>query len=372
MVSKPKTAGRPSLAEEVAEMLAKAIYTEKIPPNAPLPSTRELAERYAVSQPTILAACDRLEAEDLIVRQNRRKIYVKAHLDPASAKEILYFSMGGNERNTLLSQAVWHLIEKSSEDGSFDFFTRLVSGFRKGKELEKRLKTEICKLEKLGFLDCAVIHALGFTESAVNQCRKLPFPIVFLGDFEDGIAEKLHLWQIKPDCSSEAAAIFRYAAGHGIKHLVLMYDPECLHMEWGRREIGFYRNPPPDSGLKTHFLEMPSPIENREAVYPTLPEHLAALKEPTLLVMKDFYDGEIFSRNLLPRDNFPHLSFLSTLSAPENRRIKYLRYDFTAFLQSMKKMIADARNRNSEPRQEFCAFAAEVAEENIPVEQNLK
>ena len=62
MVSKPKTAGRPSLAEEVAEMLAKAIYTEKIPPNAPLPSTRELAKRYAVSQPTILAACDRLEA----------------------------------------------------------------------------------------------------------------------------------------------------------------------------------------------------------------------------------------------------------------------------------------------------------------------
>ena len=372
MISKPKTAGRPNRAAEVAEMLAKAIYTEKIPPNAPLPSTRELAERYAVSQPTILAACDRLEAEDLIVRQNRRKIYVKAHLDPASAKEILYFSMGGNERDTLLSQAVWHLIEKSSEDGSFDFFTRLVAGFREGEELEKRLKIEICKLEKLGFLDCAVVHALGFTESAVNQCRKLPFPIVFLGDLEDGIPEKLKLWQIKPDCSSEATSIFRYAAGHGIKHLVLMYDPECLHMEWGRRETGFYRNPPADSVVKTHFLEMPNSMKERESVYRMLPERLSGLKEPTLLVMKDFYDGEIFSRHLLPREKFPQLSFLSTLPAPDYRGIKYLRYDFTAFLKSMRKMISDARNRNCEPRQEFCVFAAEVAEENIPVEQNLK
>lgn len=372
MVSKPKTAGRPSLAEEVAEMLAKAIYTEKIPPNAPLPSTRELAERYAVSQPTILAACDRLEAEDLIVRQNRRKIYVKAHLDPASAKEILYFSMGGNERSSLLNQAVWHLIEQSSEKGSFDFFTRLVSGFRKGKELEKRLKIEICKLEKLGFLDCAVVHALGFTESAVNQCRKLPFPIVFLGDLEDGVAEKLNLWQIKPDCSSESTAIFRYAADHGIKHLVLMFHPDSLQMEWGRREIDFYRNPPVSSAMSIHFLEMPRLIENREAVYPTLPERLSALKEPTLLVMKDFYDGEIFSRHLLPREKFPRLSFLSTQPAPEHRGISFLRYDFMAFVKSMKKMISDAQDRSCEPRQEFCAFAAEVAEVNIPVEQNLK
>ena len=371
MISKSKTAGRPNRAAEVAEMLAKAIYTEKIPPNAPLPSTRELAERYAVSQPTILAACDRLEAEDLIVRQNRRKIYVKAHLDPASAKEILYFSMGGNERSSLLSQAVWHLIEKSSEDGSFDFFTRLVSGFMEGDELEKRLKIEICKLEKLGFLDCAVIHALGFTESAVNRCRKLPFPIVFLGDLEDGVAEKLHLWQIKPDCSSEASAIFRYAADHDIKHLVLMFHPDSLQMEWGRREIGDYRNLQVSCGVKAHFLETPRSKENRGSVYGMLPGMLSGLKEPTLLVMKGFYDEEILSCDLLPRGKFPHLSFLSTLPAPEYRRINFLRYDFTAFLKSMKKMISDAQNRNLEPRQEFCVFAAEVAEENISIEQNL-
>ena len=370
MISKPKTSGRPNRAAEVAEMLAKAIYTEKIPPNAPLPSTRELAEQYAVSQPTILAACDRLEAEDLIVRQNRRKIYVKAHLDPASAKEILYFSMGGNERNTLLSQAVWHLIEKSSEDGSFDFFTRLVSRLRRGTEFAKRLKIEICKLEKLGFLDCAVIHALGFTESAVNQCRKLPFPIVFLGDFDEDIAGKLCLWQLKPDCTCEASTIIRYAASHGIKRICLMYDPECLRMEWGRREIAQYHDPRGSGGMSIDFLE--SPRDDRESLYRTLPEKFSGIREPTLLVMKDFYDGEIFSRHLLPREKYPQLSFLSTLPAPDYRGIKYLRYDFTVFLKSMRKMISDARNRNSEPRQEFCVFAAEVAEENIPLEQNLK
>lgn len=370
MVSKTKTAGRPNRAAEVAEMLARAIYTEKIPPNAPLPSTRELAERYAVSQPTILAACDRLEAEDLIIRQNRRKIYVKAHLDPASAKEILYFSMDDNERSSLLSQAIWHLIEKSSEDGSFDFFTRLVSGFREGKELEKRLKIEVCKLEKLGFLDCAVVHAFGWTESAVNQCRKLPFPIVFLGDLEDGIAEKLNLWQIKPDCSGEASTIFRYAADHGIKRICLMYDPGCQRMEWGRRELTQYHDPRVSSGMSIDFLETPQ--DDRESVYGMLPEKLSDSREQTLLVMKDFYDGEIFSRNLLPREKFPQLSFLSTMPAPEYRGIKYLRYDFTAFLKSMEKMISDAQNRNLEPRQEFCVFAAEVAEENMPIEKKTK
>ena len=344
MISKSKTAGRPNRAAEVAEMLAKAIYTEKIPPNAPLPSTRELAERYAVSQPTILAACDRLEAEDLIVRQNRRKIYVKAHLDPASAKEILYFSMGGNERSSLLSQAVWHLIEKSSEDGSFDFFTRLVSGFMEGDELEKRLKIEICKLEKLGFLDCAVIHALGFTESAVNRCRKLPFPIVFLGDLEDGVAEKLHLWQIKPNCTCEASTTIRYAADHGIQRICLMYDPECLRMEWGRREIAQYHDPRVSAGMSIDFME--SPQDDRESLYRTLPEKFSDSREPTLLVMREFCDEKVFSSNLLNREQFPHLSLLSTRPAPEYRRIKYLRYDHTMFLRSMKKMISDAQNRN--------------------------
>ena len=363
MVSRSKTAGRPSRAAEVAEMLARAIYTEKLPPNAPLPSTRVLAERYDVSQPTILAACDRLEAEDLIIRQNRRKIYVKAHLDPASAKELLYFSMGRNERNTLLSQAVWHLIERSSEDGSFDFFTRFVSGSREGKDLEKRLKIEICKLEKLGFLDCAILHAFGWTESAVTQCRKLPFPIVFLGDLEDGIAEKLHLWQMKPDCSGEASTIFHYAADHGFKRIVLMYYPECLSMEWGRRELARYHDPRNSCGVDIDFLEMRR--DDPEPIYRMLPEKLAVYREPTLLVMKDFCNENFFSRDLLPRERFPYLSFLSTMPAPEYRRIKYLRYDHTAFLSAVKRMITDAQNRNLEPRQEFCVFGTEVAEENI-------
>lgn len=65
-VARPARAGRPRVAERIAASLRAAIVRGRYAPGAPLPSERELAEKYDVNRSSVREAMRRLEAWGLV------------------------------------------------------------------------------------------------------------------------------------------------------------------------------------------------------------------------------------------------------------------------------------------------------------------
>jgi GntR family transcriptional regulator/MocR family aminotransferase len=59
--------GPESLRSQLHRTLRRAILSGTLPPHAPLPSTRALAQRLGVSRNTVLAAYEALASEGLVV-----------------------------------------------------------------------------------------------------------------------------------------------------------------------------------------------------------------------------------------------------------------------------------------------------------------
>ena len=65
----------PSLRDQVAAGLRRAIGEGRYPADRPLPPYRALAKSYGVSIATISEACGDLEEEGLVVRRQRRGVF---------------------------------------------------------------------------------------------------------------------------------------------------------------------------------------------------------------------------------------------------------------------------------------------------------
>ena len=127
-----------TLTRRAASRLEKQIYRGVYPPDSPLPSTRKLAEEFQVSQRIILLALDILEKKNILVRQERKRVYVKARSFADDAREILFFAFGDHLGAHGIYQTVNRMILRDGKERKFDFFSRLVSSA--DRLTEKRLE----------------------------------------------------------------------------------------------------------------------------------------------------------------------------------------------------------------------------------------
>ena len=178
-IGKMKKRAGMSLTESVASTLEKEIFKGIFPPNSPLPSTRILAERFQVSQRVILGALDLLEKKDILLRQERKKVFVKAREAVSGAKEILFFAFGDELGGHIIYRTIQEMILASSRKRKYDFFSRLVSS--SDAMTNSRLEREVARLQNLGFIDCAIFYG-GFSADEMRLCQTLPYPVIFLGE----------------------------------------------------------------------------------------------------------------------------------------------------------------------------------------------
>jgi DNA-binding transcriptional MocR family regulator len=66
------------LAEQIAQMLGKAITERRQPPGSRLPSVRASSQLYRVSPSTVVAAYDRLQAQGLVEARQQRGFFVRS------------------------------------------------------------------------------------------------------------------------------------------------------------------------------------------------------------------------------------------------------------------------------------------------------
>lgn len=336
---------------QVAKVLERKIFSGEYPPNLPLPSTRSLAAEFGFSQRVILSAIDRLEKKNLLVRQERRRIFVKARSARDNAKEILFFAFGNELGAHGIYQAVNELILHDETQHRYDFFSRIISSADAFDR--ERLDREIARLDNLGFIDCALIYS-PLDEEAMRQCLALPYPVIFLGEMpmSGKLPEKARL--ISPNSTGLLLTAAKYAAKKRYQTLAIAY----WELPFGNYD-------------QTAFDEVRNYLETKKIalqLFPVSGNSIAEAAEnftagfsgiaagiggKTLLAAHNLHCGK-FERGELA-GNFDTL----TLTIPQsNCRIKTVRRDYS----KLKKAIIDAIEEKNHVQHVTADYAFEVVE----------
>ncbi len=205
---------------QVAKVLERKVFSGEYPPNLPLPSTRQLAAQFNCSQRVILSAIDLLEKKNLLVRQERRRIFVKARSARDNAKEILFFAYGNELGAHGIYQAVNELILHGDAPCRYDFFSRIISSASAFDRA--RLEREIARLDNLGFIDCALIYS-PLDEEAMKKCLALPYQVIFLGEMPTSGKLPPNAQLISPNSAGLLLTAAKYAAKKHYATLAFAY-----------------------------------------------------------------------------------------------------------------------------------------------------
>ena len=204
---------------QVANELERQIGAGLLAPGRKMPSTRELARRFEVSQQVIKSALTVLEEHHLILRRSRIGVYVNPAAFTPPKKELCLLTIRRQEYGidypgrmlSIPSSYIWrdtNLVIRSIAEQNFK------SGI---------LSYELEKL-KNSHVDCLLVH-IALSKAQVAEFRELPFPVVFLGDC---IPEACHQdgWnQIVEDTGERAQAMVAAAVTSKRRDVVLVAGP---------------------------------------------------------------------------------------------------------------------------------------------------
>jgi DNA-binding LacI/PurR family transcriptional regulator len=201
---------------QVASELERQIGAGLLAPGRKMPSTRELAKRFEVSQQVIKSALAVLEEHHLILRRSRIGVYVNPAAFTPPKKELCLLSIRHREYGidypgrmlSIPSSFIWrdtNLVIRSIAEQNFK------SGI---------LRYEIEKLKNT-HVDCLLVH-IDLSKAQVAAFKTLPFPVVFLGDCIPVECHKDGWNQIVEDTGERARAMVAAAATCHRRHVVLV------------------------------------------------------------------------------------------------------------------------------------------------------
>ncbi len=347
----------------VAKAIEKEIFSGTFPPDSPLPSTRALAGRFGVSQRVVLSALDLLEKKDVLVRQERKRVYVKARSVVDGAKEILFFAFGDEIGLHSIYQAVNEMILNTGDLRRYDFFSRIVSS--SGPFTSNRLDRELARLDNLGFIDCALFYCF-MDEASMRKCMKLPYPVIFLGEVPDSGKLPSGARMISPDSTGLLLTAAKYAVEKQYKEMALAYWEEPATHRYEKKALRTM-----EDFLKSHSLplrKIPIPgadlRKTRKNFNSMAPSLAASLAPGTLLTAQNIHSQEFDSRTLLPRKKYPGIDLL-TLTLPESScRIKSVFRDYADFQRTVVEFIENARNPSEKYRHVTINYHYKIVEES--------
>ncbi len=246
--------GNGSQSAYVAVMIENDILSGRLAPNTPLKSIRELAKVYNVTRTVISCALDILERKNLITRISRKGLFVKGKSAGEGMTDVLFFAMDREPAKSAFVAQMLQLINSPHTHGKFNFTIRLASS--QSEENIGHLEEELFRMEKFGYPDCAIIIPINFTRKEVEQCLKLPYPVVFLGDFNDGDHEGLNYYRITPSCHREKS-IVQYAKERGYTSLTNIVAEMTLNAKFEISSNELLKKEARRAGLRFSTLMIP-------------------------------------------------------------------------------------------------------------------
>ncbi|MBO4631603.1 MAG: GntR family transcriptional regulator [Lentisphaeria bacterium] len=333
-----------TLTARTAARLEKRIYAGFYSPDSPLPSTRSLAEQFKVSQRVILLALDILEKKDILVRQERKRVYIKSRSFADGAREVLFFAFGDQLASHGIYQTVNRMILQEGKERKYDFFSRVISS--SDALSNARLDHELARLENLGFIDCALVYCF-MNEELMAKFLRLPYPVIFIGELPDSGILPEGARMISPNSAELLLSTARYAYRKGCSQLALAYWSRPAQRRY--EKIAFEQ-------LK-HFCSVRQlplnliPVEGQtiREVCRVFEERAGSIADSlpsgALLAAHNIHSDRFDSGLLLRPEQYPGLDFLTQTLYDEKCRIKYVKRDFSDMQRTIIRFI---ENRETE------------------------
>lgn len=324
--------GTGTLFGMVADRIEKDILNGLLKPGCFLKSSRELAELYHVSKTVIADAIDILEQKQLILRLPRKGYIVKGKSSQKGMLDVLLFAMDRDPGKSSFIAQMLHLPEAKDPNVRMNFTIRLAcSQSDRGCD---RLGEELLRLEKFGYPDCVVVIPIDFSRKEIEMCLKLPYPVIFLGDFNGGSYSDLKYRQISP-VADIAPFVAKYAVKKGWRHIINMIPELTSGIPSEEEENRIFQAEMKKAGIRCSELVIPG--KNPHEANFLAPYILE--KEKKLIQSADL----LYSRWMcFPKMEFPHPELLTGFAAPGKAGPR-LRIDYTPLFMELLKEIQNCR-----------------------------
>lgn len=225
-----------NLSDRIAADIEKRIRNGTFVPERKMPSIRELADYYKVSVQAINTAVDKLQAAELLVSRPRIGLFVNPkHLLPPQKRFVILRSKGpaiGYDYlgdllrlhdpelypEVQLQTRALPKEERLSVPGELSYNPIL-------------LNYELDQIEA-GCPDCLFVLLPHLKRAEVKRIASLPFPVVFVGDFDNGDFDGLVYNSIRERTSERGGVLIQTAVNIGAKHICMCGErKECYYVK---------------------------------------------------------------------------------------------------------------------------------------------
>jgi DNA-binding transcriptional regulator YhcF (GntR family) len=216
---------RESLSEQVADALEKRIVRGELPAGSRLQSTRDMAATFKVSHQVILCALDTLERKMLVRRLPRKGVYVADSATCPDTREVLILIVAEDPTSNPFFWQIINLVDSEQAAGRFHFTLRILTLAKenRGDALYKRrmLAAELPRLTDKFHPDCTLVIYPSIDQRQMDMLLKLPFPLLFVGDFLEGGFPDLDYNQLAFQ-TNPLKSFAEYATAQGMSRVALL------------------------------------------------------------------------------------------------------------------------------------------------------
>ena len=325
--------GAGSLSGMVASKIEKDILSGRLASGSFLKSSREMAAIYKVSKTVIGDAIEILAQKNLILRLPRKGFIVKGKAQQEGMIDVLLFAMDREPGKSAFVREMLRLPQTPGTDARINFTIRLACS--QSEHSNARLEEELLRLEKFGYPDCVIIIPIGFTRREMEMCLKLPYPVIFLGEFDDrGSYPDLKYRQVYPE-SDTSAFVAEYAAEKGYRSMVKVIPEFACDAQYVMESNRNLRTMAERAGLA--YSELLIPGRNQKEADLLMPYILE--REKSRIQTADLLYSSWMA---FPKMNFPHPELLNHFANP-GTGVPWLRIDYTLLFEQLVKEIRNCR-----------------------------
>lgn len=325
--------GAGSLSGMVASKIEKDILSGRLASGSFLKSSREMAAIYKVSKTVIGDAIEILAQKNLILRLPRKGFIVKGKAQQEGMIDVLLFAMDREPGKSAFVREMLRLPQTPGTDARINFTIRLACS--QSEHSNARLEEELLRLEKFGYPDCVIIIPIGFTRREMEMCLKLPYPVIFLGEFDDrGSYPDLKYRQVYPE-SDTSAFVAGYAAEKGYRSMVKVIPEFACDAQYVMESNRNLRTAAERAGLA--YSELLIPGRNQKEADLLMPYILE--REKSRIQAADLLYSSWMA---FPKMNFPHPELLNHFANP-GTGVPWIRLDYTPLFEQLVKEIRDCR-----------------------------
>ncbi len=328
----------PTRSRYVADAIESDILSGVLAPQTRLKSTRALAAAFGVGTKVIVSAMDILEQRNLVIRHARQGVYVKTKEAKSGIRDVLLFAMDENAQESSFTLTMHGLLSFATIAG-FDFFTRFVT-VSPETHLE-RLGTELARLEKIGYPDCALIIPYQFQREHVERCLQLPYPVIFVGDFCDGDIPDLSYRRIASSPKDVIRCAVDFACRRGCESIVYIECEHAAQLSYNRQNLAELSRLGRKAGLEVSTWNVPGDTRDLQFTAESMLRNRQVRLRDRQLLLGARFDLTRLQQIAAPEVRVEILNWIRSQRFPTPRYIERdLRPFFFAICELIKRVVA--------------------------------